>query len=314
MHIESVRHAYLRHVTAPFLRLLGPRLSLAIASQISRGIFEMNTAGRAVAESRLRDAIGRSELDPHAIQRTIARMYEHLGRFWIETLFSQRLMRSDDWRENIDVEDEKRIQTLGAEKRGCILASGYLGNPAMCAFALGQILGSVHVLIDLDAFPALRGWEGYLRKVPGVELIPRSAASRDIPIILQRGGAVWMIAEHHRPRGAAIETQFLGRTLRAFPTMERLAQWFKVPIGVVTAIRSDSDRFRFVLHCHDIVEPSLAAPDGALTRSVLSTLEAAILTHPQQYLWNIPTTPPAESRIRRITRPTMESIAPIAVM
>jgi lauroyl/myristoyl acyltransferase len=293
--LESLRHIYLRRVIAPTLRMLGPRITASLARRLARGIFAMKTPGVLIAESRLRDALAASK--PETTQSIIAGMYEHLADFWVECLFARRLMRPDSWRQVVDVVNEPLLQSLVASDRGCLLASCYLGNPAMCAFALGQIFRPVHVLIDLDSLPALRTWHSYLRNIPNVQLIHRKSAGTMLPSILQRGGAVWLIAEHHRPRGPAIETSFLGRIHRSYPTIERFAEWSGARVGIVTCTRSETCRFRFTLTCHDVLSHQSATPTGELTKAVLSTLESAILKHPRQYLWNIPTVQPMLHRV-----------------
>lgn len=88
MHLETVRHHYLRRVIAPILRGLGIRPSTALARRLARGVFEMNGPGRGCAESRLRVAFpGATD---HEITALAAASYEHLARFWTEALFIPR--------------------------------------------------------------------------------------------------------------------------------------------------------------------------------------------------------------------------------
>ena len=53
MNLESLRYLYLRRIVAPILGALGLDFSLSLARLLSRGVFNLNTPGRRIAESRL---------------------------------------------------------------------------------------------------------------------------------------------------------------------------------------------------------------------------------------------------------------------
>jgi KDO2-lipid IV(A) lauroyltransferase len=216
--------------------------------------------------------------------------YDHLARFWTEVLFARRLCRESDWRNRVSISDEALVRQYRNQNRGCIIASALAGNPVMCAFTIGQLLGKVHVLIDLDASPVLKGWNKVLHGIPGVELVPSNKASQCLPGILDKGGAVWMIAESERQHGYAVRTSFLGRSLRAYPTIARLARYYEVPIMTAMCTRRGGTpgEFSFDLDIKPLSQTGEYLDDAETTRQILRVLEKLILAHPEQYLWTVP--------------------------
>ncbi|MFQ5429489.1 MAG: lysophospholipid acyltransferase family protein [Phycisphaerae bacterium] len=282
--LEVVRYAYLRRVVAPVLRGLGIRFTEAVARRLARGVFEMNGLGRRRAEARLRAAM------PDAPASDIAAIgeasYEHWARFWAEALFIPRRLGGRHWRRYVDISPEGELGALAASGRGCILAMAYHGNIAAGTCALGRLFQPIHVVVDRFTQPALAAWQRALYAQPDVQPIDRRDAAATLPRILSDGGAVVMVAEHERRRGRAIETRFLGRTLRGYPTLGRLARWFDVPVAVVTC-RREPKPFRFTLALHDVFEPD--ADEARCFRDVMATLERAVMASPEQYLWSAPT-------------------------
>lgn len=286
LNLETVRHAYLRRVVTPVLGAAGPALTERLARRLGRGVHSMNTPGRRNAEHRIRAALG-----PDATEEEVAAivegMYDHIARFWSEAVFLRRRLGEASWRKYVNIEDESNLQELADTRRGCILTTAYFGNPAACAIALGHIFRPVYVLVDYLAQPALRSWQKDFYDWPNLRPIDARKAAEHLPRVLADGGAVLMICEHTRSRGRVTEAQFLGNTLRCYPTLDRLSQWYDVPVAVVTCIRGNSP-FSFALAVHEIFEPATAASDdGRVTRHTLAAMERAILRHPAQYLWSV---------------------------
>ena len=281
---ESIRHFYLRRVIAPMLRALGPARSERIARRLAAGIADLQTPSRAVAEARIREALGRAA-DPAEVRRICRGMYDNIARFWAEALFVPRRLGEAGWRRYVNVNGEDRLETVARSGRGCLLATAYFGNPAAAAVALGQIFRPVHVVADFLAQPQLRAWQRELYAMPTIRVIERRAAGVAIPKILETGGAVFLICEQERLGGPATNVPFLGRTVRCYPTLDRLAKWFNVPTVAVACHRNDVP-LSFTLDVAGIVDGE--CEDGEVTRRTMAALEAAILRRPEQYLWSIP--------------------------
>ncbi len=284
MDLESLRFLYLRRIVGTALSAVGLNASHRLARALARGVYGLNTAGRRRAEARLSDTLAACPSDSHTSD-VVAAMYDHIGRFWVEALFARRLLRETSWRRSIAMEDEKSLSRLAMERRGCLLATAYFGNPAVCAYALGEIFRPVHVVADHFAHPILRAWQSDLFAQQNIRMVDRRDAATALPRILDRKGAVLMIAEHDRQRGPSVPVSFLGRMLNCYPTLSRLSRWYDIPIAVVTC-RREARPFSFALQLHETIQPPAAdASDRPILQRVISALEQAILRHPEQYLW-----------------------------
>jgi lauroyl/myristoyl acyltransferase len=330
MNLEPLRYIYLRRVVGTLAGALGYDLADRLARRLARAVYNLNTPARRLAEARFA-AAENSQLSPslaaaparasiRSPQLTIAAMYDHLARFWIEALFAKRLLRDSSWRRCVQIENEPGLQALADARRGCILATAYYGNIAVAAYALGRIFRPIHVVVDVFAQPYLRAWQNELYADHWVCPIERADAARAVPRILAAGGAIMMVCEHERPRGRAMPTPFLGRTLNCYPTLDRLSRWFNIPTAVVTCRREGeapakppsggcssnpraaadirkgeapaaphSRSFTFTLSLHETIPPATPdLADGTVIRRAMAVLERAILAHPEQYLWSLP--------------------------
>jgi len=304
MNLESLRYVYLRRVVGTALSALGFDAGESVARRLARGVFDLNTAGRRLAEMRLRTALERTAYEAD-IARITAGMYEHVGRFWIEALHAQRRVRRSSWRRFVAVKEESAFRSLADGKRGCVLATGYFGNPAVGALALGQIFRPVYVIVDTFAQPYLRAWQRDLFASRWVRPIDRRDAATAVPRVLGNGGVLMMICEHERPHGRGVRVPFLGRSLNCYPTLGRLARWYDVPVAVFTCRRGRKP-FSFHLDLHACVERDPSDPtDENVVRRVMFHLDAAVMRRPEQYLWSLPAAQPrpepGNADLRRIS-------------
>lgn len=313
MHLEALRHTYLRRVIAPLLGAIGLEASDRLARWLGCGVFDLNPPSRRRAEARL--ALAFNDVND-ARRRVIAEMHEHFGRFVIEAIFARRLLRGQSWRRFIDVPDEAAWKSLAAGGRGCLLATAYYGNPAIAAVALGQIFRPVHVLADRFDAPILRDWQREASAFPDVRLIDPRDAVRRLPEVLAGGDSILMICEGERQRGRGVPAEFLGRTIQAWPTLGRLARWFDAPIAVFTC-RRERRPFSFTLRLHEVLRPTRDEADDLLVRETLHHLERAIREAPGQYLWSMATPLQAEGWQWRaagnapLTRTPADAAAPV---
>ena len=285
MKLEGIRHHYVRRLVAPALRGLGIRASTAIARRLARGVYEMNTPGRQQAEANLTAALA-DRANPGDISKMTAGMYEHMARFWTEALFIPKRLGHEGWRRFVDIENEHGLRALKNSGRGCVLATGYCGNIAAAACALGHLFRPVYVMVDWFAQPELASWQREMFSQQWVRPLDRRNAMRELPRVLSNGEAVLMVGEHERRRGHGITTRFLGKAMNCYPTLGRLARWYDVPVGVVTC-RREARLFSFTLSLHDVVEYDESSGVEGVVRQCMTVLEHAIMAMPKQYLWSV---------------------------
>lgn len=261
--------------------------SLRIATALARGVFDLHTAGRRMAEQRLSLAFG-DRLPDAQRDAIVHTMYEHVARFWIEMLFLPRRLRPGSWRRCVHVTSATPLETLAERHPRCVLATCYFGNPAVAAFALGQVWRPVHVLVDLLAQPVARSWQQQLARQPNLRAVAVDDAARELPSRLRARGGVLLIVEHRRPRGAGVQANFLGESGVFQPTPGRLAAWFEIPV-IPVLCRRRAAAFEFELW---IGRPASGDDPAAVTGDVLAQLDAEVRRWPEQYLWSVPADPP----------------------
>jgi len=280
---DSLRFAYLRRVVGTGFTVIGLERSRAIARAMARGVYDLNTPGRRLAEERVRAALGPtiSNEQRDAIVKT---SYEHIAQFWIETLFVPRKLKSDTWARAVTFRGETRLREFAAANPRCVLATCYFGNPAVAAFALGQIFRPVHVLVDYVAQPAARAWQEQLCRMPNVVPMAASEGARQMRDLMRGRGAVMMVVEHRRRQGTGAPAWFLGQHGNYHATPGRLSVRYGAPVLPVLCRRRPGT-FEFELW----VGRAVAGDDAVATTSdVLRQLDAQIRHWPEQYLWMIP--------------------------
>ncbi len=284
--LNTLRYAYLRHVVAPALRLCGPRAACALANRLADGVFHLKTPGRVAAEARLK-SVYRDAPSAASIAGMAAAHYRHLARFWMEAAFIPGRM-DRDWRRWCSVPEADRWHLLGDRTTPLVVATACHGNVAVAACALAHMIGPVHVLYERAVHRGLAAWQDRLFRRPGLVPVHHIDAGSMLPRVMEEKGVILIIGEHHRARGAAVPAVFLGRHIRAYPTIGRLAAWYDANVAIMTCIRG-SEPFRFRLHCHDVLDASVGNGDAAnITRECLRALERAVLEAPEQYLWSMP--------------------------
>ncbi len=223
-------------------------------------------------------------------------MYEHVARFWVEALFLSRRLRSSTWNECVSLRSAIDPRALPAAHPRCILATAYFGNPAVAAFVAGQLFKPVHVVVDLLEDPAARSWQAELYRLPQVHTIPIDRAVERLPDILQKPGAVMLVVEHRRRRGAGVPAAFLGERAVFQPTPGRLAAWFNIPV-IPVLCRRKPELFEFETW---FGRPVSGDDSNAVMADVLRQLDAEIRRWPEQYLWSIPADAPSAADRRGV--------------
>ena len=206
-------------------------------------------------------------------------------------MFLARDRRWSQWRDRVEVEQPAHWGPLRDEGRGAIVATSYLGNPAVAAAAAAELLGLAWLITSPLADINLRTWQENLARRPGtLKALPARHAVAAAPRLLEAGERLIVLAEHQRATGPAVELTFLGQPHRCYPTIGVLADGCDVPVAVVVARRSEV-AFHFTLTMEELVDPrELPAGDrpATVTRRVMCAIERAIRRSPEQYLWSRP--------------------------
>ncbi|HUN80143.1 MAG TPA: hypothetical protein VMV81_01415 [Phycisphaerae bacterium] len=286
MDLESLRFHYLRRVVGTALKAVGIEAADGFGRRVAGSLFSLAGPGRRRAEDRVQGWLDDQRRSDDA-GRIVREMYEHIGRFWVESLFVGRLLRATSWRRFVDVPDISRWREIAASGRGCLIATGLYGHPGVLACALGRVFGRLHVVADQIQDPAAAALQNELYRVPCVVPLDRATAATEVPQLLERGRAVMIISESERATGRACEIRFLGRRIRAYPTLARLARSFDVPI-VPAICRRGASAFRFEVLMNEPVEADASRDESEVVGEILGRLERLIGNAPEQYLWMTP--------------------------
>lgn len=321
-HVEGLRRLYLMWCVIPLLRLVGPRVATAMARRLAAGVFEMNPPGRARGMQRIQNSIREDRLQASKDDATslLRKSYCQYGRFWAESIFLASRLTETRWRRFMTCKNEGAFQELARDGRGCLIAVAYHGNIAAAACALGHLFKPLHIVMDASMLPNRRVWQPMISKMENLHIIERDIAGREIPQVLEDGGAVMMVVEHQRVRGRGATVQFMGRQFDAYPTIGRLSHWFDVPVAVMTCPRG-KNAFGFELLLHEVIDPRavseiMGVPESErgdigfdITRQTLAALEKGVLKSPEQYLWSVPTADDGNRLIHSASMP-IDAVAP----
>ncbi len=283
----TLRLMYVRRVVVTLANALGLDGAMTFSRWLARGVFDLNTPARRRAERNLVRAYG-DALTPEERGRLTRSVFEQIAAFWVEAFFAHRRLRVSSWQQFVAFEDPARVRSMASSPRGALLVTGYFGNLAVAAYALGQVARPLHVVIDEVQHPVLKAWQDELYRQPNVELLARARAKSRLADLLSDGAKVLMVGEHVRPRGRGVTVEYLGRPCRCYPTVGMLARWCDVPVYVVTARRGQRP-FRFILSCELTADPRRLPSEQdaveAITRQYMRCLETVIRRWPTQYLW-----------------------------
>src|SRR5262249_53837599 len=235
----------LRRVVGTAFTAIGFRRSTAIACALARGVYDLNSPGRKLAERRLRAALGPTIPDAQR-DAIVETAYEHIARFWIETLFLPRKLAPQSWEHAVTFRGQTQPGEVVAQYPRCVLATCYFGNPAVAAYALGQVFQPVHVLVDFVAQPAARAFQVQLCRMPNVISVSAADGARRMRNVLRGRGAVMMVVEHRRRSGPGAPASFLGEHGVFHTTPGRLAASFDAPV-VPVLCRRRAGLFEFEL-------------------------------------------------------------------
>ncbi len=310
---ESWRQRYLTSVVVPALRVLGPQRVDRLARFLVESRPAPNDERERILTCRIGRALGVSDAPAKSESsvgsesaRQIAALRQsnrlHHARFWAELPFVLAAARKSSLRScfvNADSilhqtgsvwpEIDKPTGHAGANgdqsfrgSSGVLYASACFGNPVVAALALREMHGTLTVVADFDHFPTTKSWRRYWKRIGGLRVIDRSRAVRELPDILGSGGAVFLLADHFRPRGAGVAVSWLGRARTAYRTAGILAARHGARVVPVAATRTDA-AMRFELWLGKVTD---AAKDvDSVVRDALSQLETRVLLAADQYHW-----------------------------
>ncbi|UCD28967.1 MAG: lysophospholipid acyltransferase family protein [Planctomycetota bacterium] len=259
---------------------------------MARLLYRLLVPVRTLSETQCRAALGNHIVD---LDIPIIAEQSFIHRVWnlTDLLLADRFLQSQTYhRYGGRIPQDQLDRMLKAQNRGqpAILLTAYYGSFDLIPIFLGYngiragVVYKPHANVQFDIY------RRKIRERSGCELIPLNQAGNRLGRILEAGGAVAIVADHHADQ-RGIPVTFLGLPTMAMRSVGLLAWRYHADV-VVAGIRRINNMFRFQFIVTDIVDHSeWEKQDDAvtyITERYLRALEKIILDDPTQYLWGHP--------------------------
>jgi lauroyl/myristoyl acyltransferase len=268
--------------------VLGPRFAYGFTLPIARLMYSLLPPVRAQSEHQIGAALRASGRpgDPAKIAREafVQRMLD-----LADLLLAERWLRRgrlDAIGGRIAAGDLAAIREAQREQRPIVFVTAYYGPFDLLPLFLGYNDVPAAILYKPHANASFDRLRRRVRAMAGCEMVPVETALARLPAVLDAGGAIGVVADHHDER-RGIETTFLGLPTRVPRTVGVLAARHRADLVVAVVRRSGV--FRFELRVGAVIKPAeweaLADPVPWITSRYLRSLENLVWNDPAQYHW-----------------------------
>jgi Kdo2-lipid IVA lauroyltransferase/acyltransferase len=227
------------------------------------------------------------EMSDHQRKRLARECMQQLFMFFVEVLFTTRLIHIETWSKCVELENFREVVSLLVREKGLILLTGHYGNWEVLGYMLATLgFETTSIARPLDN-PHVNEWLLGVRERQGQRIIDKKGATTEIAPLLARGGAVGFIADQNAgSKGMFVD--FFGRKASTYKSIGLLAMEYEVPVVIGYARRLDG-RFRFRVGVQDIIYPAdwQDQPDPLryITQRYTKGIEDFVRKDPGQYLW-----------------------------
>jgi KDO2-lipid IV(A) lauroyltransferase len=226
---------------------------------------------------------------PESERETLARRsMQELFMFFVEMLFTTRLIRIDTWANYIVLENfQTPLELLLRRNSGLIMLTGHYGNFEILGYLLATLgFPTSSVARPLDN-PYLSDFVFGVREKQGQRIIAKKGATGDVVEVIEAKGAVGFVADQNAgSKGLFVD--FFGRKASTYKSIGLLAMQYDVPV-VIGYSRRVADQFKFVIGAQDIIYPDdwkrQDDPLRYITQRYTKAIEDMIRSDPGQYWW-----------------------------
>lgn len=277
-------------------RLLGAMLSLGSLLPLRLALFLGRVAGHlAFRVARKQRALALEHLSaaypewPQEKQEAVARaVFEGLGEHLFENLAARAVERRlPEWVE-IPAEDRATLEAALEAGRGAVLATGHIGNWEIGARALAHRGYPLTAIARRSHDPGLQRVLERFRGRAGLEIVYRGSPRAGIEILRAlRGGRGLLLLVDQDLDVPGLHVPFFGRpaySARA-PAELALRRDAALLVGWIHRTRPGGPHRISIRRIEVQPTGDREADVRALTEAVQATLEAAIRTAPEQWVW-----------------------------
>jgi KDO2-lipid IV(A) lauroyltransferase len=173
------------------------------------------------------------------------------------------------------------------EGKGAILVVPHSGNWDLAAVGANLFALPIFLIVGRQKNPLADAWLNRMRRVTGLELIPKDSSVLKRVVRKLRDGKVLAFMTDLRSRTPGVRVRFLGKEANLVGGMALFARQADVPIfpAVITRIGWTRHRWEF----HPPIHPDPAVPKEQdwtrMTQQVMDIFERSIRAEPEQYFW-----------------------------
>jgi KDO2-lipid IV(A) lauroyltransferase len=287
--VIRLSNAY-RRMLAVALALIGPRVAYRITGRLARVLYRSLEPIRARSEAQCRAALS-GQIAADDIPRIAEEAFTH--RIWnlADLMLADRFLhRNTYYRYGGRIPEPYLGALLRAQgdKHPVILVTAYYGPFDLLPVFLGYNGIRAGVIYRPHPNASFDVYRRRIRERSGCELVPLERAGGHIARLLEQGGTVAIVADHHAER-RGLPVTFLGLPTMALRSVGMLAQHYGASVAVA-GIRRVGQAFRFEILVSSILQPnnwaSASDPVAHITAHYLNALERIIIEDPTQYLWS----------------------------
>jgi lauroyl/myristoyl acyltransferase len=281
-----------RRLLAVFLAIVGPAIAYRITATLARVLYRSIEPIRSRSEAQCRAALAR-RVPPDDITRIAEQAFVH--RVWnlTDLMLADRFLHAGTFhRYGGRLSEEHLAILLGAKRQRhpVILVTAYYGPFDLLPVFLGYNGIRAGVIYKPHPNASFDAYRRRIRGRSGCELIPLQQAAGRVAAILENGGTVAIVADHHAEH-RGVPVTFLGLPTMAHRSVGLLAEHYGASMAVA-GIRRIAGTFRFEIDVADILHrqdwASAEDPVDYITRRYTDGLERLVLRDPSQYLWSYP--------------------------
>jgi lauroyl/myristoyl acyltransferase len=279
-----------RRILAIFVALAGPRNAYRFAERLARILYRSLPFVQSRTEAQCRAALD-GVVPPADIPRLAEQSFVHRQWNLTDLMLADRLLHPNTYaRYGGQIPQPYLDMLLEAQGRRqpVILLTAYYGAYDLLPVFAGYNGIALATVYRPHRNPRFDAYRNRIRARAGCELIPIQRALERVPQVLETGGTVALLADHHT-EGHGVPSTFLGLPTNTSRLVGLLADRFGAVVAVA-GIRRTGRPFHFEIEVAGLLTPqewrSAEDPVVYITHWYLQAIERIVRAEPAQYLWS----------------------------
>lgn len=216
------------------------------------------------------------------------RMWEHLSVMLAEIAHAPRKVHRTNWRRHSRIPAMQAMVRRLLDARPVVFVSGHLGNFELGGYILGLHGFPSHTIARRLDNPHLDRWINQFRAATGQYILAKDGSSREIDVVLKRGGTLALLGDQHAGK-AGCWVDFFGKPASTHKAVALFTLANQAPTAVAAMLRVGRTPMHFEMHVSDLIDPRDPGFELGTIPLVAEwytrELEALIRSAPDQYWW-----------------------------